>query len=61
VPQSQTQLLQQIDSYFNQSQRDYAKGDYAAGGTALGKAQALISRYLTKYGNLPSGGPSGGG
>jgi hypothetical protein len=61
VPQSQTQLLQQIDAYFNESQSDYAKGDYVKGGAALGKAQALISQYLQKYGNLPSGGPSGGG
>ena len=55
VPSTQVELLNQIEQYFTQSQRDYAKGNYVAGARALGQAQKLIEQYLNKYGALPSG------
>ncbi|MBO0884572.1 MAG: UPF0182 family protein, partial [Mycobacterium sp.] len=69
VPGTQVRLLQQIDSYFKESQHAYKQGNFAAGARAQAKAQQLIETYLARYGSLPARGspapksppsPSGG-
>jgi hypothetical protein len=50
------QLLQQIDAYFQDSQRAYKQGNFAAGARWQAKAQQLIEQYLRNYGSLPGGG-----
>jgi uncharacterized membrane protein (UPF0182 family) len=54
VPGEQVQLLNNIEKYFNDSQAALKRGDVAAYGADLQKAQNLIKQYLAKYGKLPN-------
>jgi uncharacterized membrane protein (UPF0182 family) len=56
VPATQVQLLQQIQTYFQDSQQAYKHGNFAAGAKWQAKAQQLIEQYLRKYRSLPAGG-----